>query len=304
MKKLFLILITAASSAGLFAQQNPQYSQYMFNGLAINPAYAGSKDYLSAAALYRKQWTDFKGAPQTATFSVHSPISNNKMGLGFSFMTDKIGPTSRLDFYGHYAFHVETGNGVLALGIQGGITQFTANLTDLKTFDLNDKVQANGNESEMLPNAGAGAYYYSEKFYAGLSVPALLSDDWKSSADKTSAPSRVMHYFFTTGIVLGNSDNFKIKPSVMLKYVNAAPVSYDINANAFIGKILGVGVSYRSEDAIVGLLSLQLTPQLRFGYSYDMTQTDIKDYSSGTHEIMLGYDFGHEVPKVRVPRYF
>jgi type IX secretion system PorP/SprF family membrane protein len=113
-----------------------------------------------------------------------------------------------------------------------------------------------------------------------------------------------MHYFFTTGIVLGGSDNFKVKPSVMLKYAQNVPLNYDINANLFFGKVLGVGVSYRSEDALVGLLSLQLTPQLRFGYSYDMIQTDIKDYGPASHEFMLGYDFGHEVPKVRVPRYF
>jgi type IX secretion system PorP/SprF family membrane protein len=304
MKKIFILLLTAATGLGANAQQLSHYSQYMFNGLVINPAYAGSKNYLSAAALYRQQWTDFDGAPKTATFSIHSPISSGKMGLGFTFISDKIGPTSRMDFFGSYAFKIETGSGVFALGIQGGATQYTATLSGLRTFDAGDNVQANGDDSEFLPNAGAGLYYYTETFYAGFSVPHLLSDDPKSSSDTKTGPSNVMHYLFTTGIVLGSSDNFKIKPSVMLKYVQAAPFNYDINANFFFGKILGVGLSYRSEDAIVGLLSLQLTPNLRLGYSYDLTQSDIKDYSNGSHEIMLGYDFGSEVPKVRVPRYF
>jgi len=304
MKKIFVFLLAVAAATNLSAQQNPQYSQYMFNMLAVNPAYAGSKDYLTTAALYRQQWSDFEGAPQTATFSIHGPISAGKMGLGFTFISDKIGPVSRMDFFGSYAFHLETGSGVFALGIQGGGVQYTATLADLRTFDVGDNVQANGNESEFLPNAGAGLYYYTPKFYAGLSVPQLLSDDPKSTSDVKTGPSNTMHYFFNTGIVLGSSDNFKIKPSVMLKYVQNVPMTYDINANLFFGKVVGVGVSYRSEDAIVGLLSLQLTPQLRFGYSYDLTQTDIADYSSGTHEVMLGYDFGHAVPKVRVPRYF
>ncbi|HLG34028.1 MAG TPA: type IX secretion system membrane protein PorP/SprF [Bacteroidia bacterium] len=304
MKKLFVFLLAAVTASNLYAQQNPHYSQYMFNGLAINPAYAGSKDYLSTCALYRMQWMDFPGAPKTATFSIHGPISAGKMGLGFTFISDKIGPTSRMDFNAAYAFHIETGSGVFALGIQGGGTQYSAKLSDLHTFDLNDDVQANGDKSEFRPNAGAGLYYYTEKFYAGLSVPELLKDDPKSTSDIKTGPSNAMHYFFTTGIVLGSSDNFKLKPSVMVKYARNAPVNYDINANFFFGKVLGVGVSYRSEDALVGLLSLQLTPQLRFGYSYDMIQTDIKEFGPASHEFMLGYDFGHEVPKVRVPRYF
>jgi type IX secretion system PorP/SprF family membrane protein len=304
MKKLLVFLLAVVTANNLFAQQTPQYSQYMFNGLAINPAYAGSKDYLSACALYRMQWMDFPGAPKTGTFSIHTPISAGKMGLGLTFITDKIGPTSRMDFSAAYAFHIETGSGVFALGVKGGGTQYSAKLSELKTFDPNDQVQINGDKSEFRPQAGAGLYYYTDKFYAGLSVPELLKDDPKKSSDIKTGPSNAMHYFFTTGIVLGSSDNFKIKPSVMLKYADSAPLNYDINANLFFGKVLGIGVSYRSEDALVGLLSLQLTPQLRFGYSYDMIQTDIKDFAPASHEFMLGYDFGHEVPKVRVPRYF
>jgi type IX secretion system PorP/SprF family membrane protein len=298
MKKLLLLVLLFVAVLNLKAQQTPQYSQYMFNGLAINPAYAGSKDYLSLTALYRKQWADFPGAPETQTFSAHGPVSQGKMGLGFLFINDKTGKSSkRMDFMADYAFHIETGSGVLALGIQGGISQFSNNLSELRVFDLNDNT-ANANESEVFPNAGAGLYYYTAKFYAGASAPQLLSTSPKA------APTLVNHFFFTTGIVLGSGDNFKLKPSVLLKSVPAAPLSYDINVNAFFGSMLGIGVSYRSEDAIVGLLELQITPQLRFGYSYDMVQSDIKDFAPASHEVMLGYDFGHEVPKVRVPRYF
>lgn len=298
MKKLLLLLLTSVAALQLTAQQNPQYSQYMYNGLAINPAYAGSKDYISLAAAYRKQWVDFPGAPETQTFSAHTPISQKKMGLGFLFVNDKTGESNkRMDFMLSYAFHIETGSGILALGIQGGISQFSNDLSKLRTFDPGDNI-ANRNETEMFPNAGAGLYYYAEKFYAGASAPQLLSTDPKA------APPLVNHFFVTSGVVLGSGDNFKLKPSFLLKFVQSAPLNYDINLNAFFGKIVGVGVSYRSEDAIVGMIELQLTPQLRLGYSYDMIMSDIKDYAPASHEIMLGYDFGHEVPKVRVPRYF
>ena len=298
MKKLLLLLLLFVAALNLTAQQTPHYSQYMYNGLAINPAYAGSKDYLSLAALYRKQWVDFPGAPETQTFSAHSPISQGKMGLGFLFVNDKTGESNkRMDFIASYAFHIETGGGVLALGIQGGIIQFSNDFTKLRVWDTGDNV-ANMDESEMFPTAGAGLYFYTGKFYAGASAPQLLSTDPKL------APTLVNHFFLTSGIVLGSSDNFKLKPSFLLKMAPPSPLSYDINLNAFFGKVLGVGVSYRSEDAIVGLLQLQLTPQLRLGYSYDMVQSDIKDFAPASHEIMLGYDFGHEVPKVRVPRYF
>lgn len=298
MKKLLLLLLVSVAALNLNAQQTPHYSQYMYNGLAINPAYAGSKNYLSLAALYRKQWVDFPGAPETQTFSAHGPVSQGQMGLGFLFVNDKTGKSNkRMDFIASYAFHIETGNGVLALGVQGGIIQFSNKLSELRTFDAGDNI-ANTDETEMFPTAGAGLYYYTETFYAGASAPQLLSTDPKS------APTLINHFFVTSGIVLGSGENFKLKPSFLLKMAPPAPLSYDINLNAFFGKILGIGVSYRSEDAIVGLLELQLTPQLRLGYSYDMVQSDIKDFAPGSHEIMLGYDFGREVPKVRVPRYF
>lgn len=297
-KKLLVLLLLSVGACELKAQQFPQFSQYMYNGLVINPAYAGSKDYLSLTGVYRKQWADFPGAPETQTFTAHGPLSQGKMGLGFIFINDKTSDASKhMDFSAAYAFHIETGSGKLSLGIQGGISQYTTDLTKLRVYDLNDNI-ANSNESEIFPLASAGLYYYTEKFYAGFSVPQLLSNSPKA------APSLVNHFFLTSGIVLGSSDNFKLKPSFLLKMTSTSPVSYDINLNAFFGKVIGVGVSYRSEDAIVGMIELQLTPQLRLGYSYDMVQSDIKDFAPASHEIMLGYDFGHEVPKVRVPRYF
>jgi type IX secretion system PorP/SprF family membrane protein len=298
MKKLLVLLFLSVAAVDLSAQQTPLFSQYMYNGLAINPAYAGSKDYLSLTAVYRKQWVDFPGAPQTQTFTAHGPLSQGKMGLGFLFMNDKTGEANkRMDFIAAYAFHIQTGSGTLSLGIQGGVIQFSNDMTKLRTFDLGDNI-AGMNESEISPTAGAGLYYYTDKFYFGASAPQLLTNDPKV------APKLDQHFFVTSGIVLGSSDNFKLKPSFLLRLAPPAPLSYDINLNAFFGRMLGIGVSYRAEDAIVGLLELQITPQLRFGYSYDMIQSDIKNYASGSHEFMLGYDFGHEVPKVRVPRYF
>jgi type IX secretion system PorP/SprF family membrane protein len=297
-RTLLVLLLLLAGTCDLKAQQFPQFSQYMYNGLIINPAYAGSKDYLSLTGVYRKQWADFPGAPETETFTAHGPLSQGKMGLGLVFINDKTSDASKhMDISAAYAFHIETGGGTLSLGIQGGITQYSTDLSKLRVYDLNDNV-AGLNESEIFPIASAGLYYYTDKFYAGFSAPQLLTNSPKA------APSLVNHFFLTSGIVLGSGDNFKLKPSFLLKMAPPAPLSYDINLNAFFGKVIGIGVSYRSEDAIVGLVELQLTPNLRLGYSYDMVQSAIKDFAPASHEIMLGYDFGHEVPKVRVPRYF
>jgi len=297
-RTLLVLLLLLAGACDLKAQQYPQFSQYMYNGLIINPAYAGSKDYLSLTGVYRKQWADFPGAPETETFTAHGPLSQGKMGLGLVFINDKTSEASKhMDISAAYAFHIETGSGTFSLGVQGGIAQYSTDLSKLRVYDLNDNV-AGLNESEIFPIASAGLYYYTDKFYAGFSVPQLLTNSPKA------APSLVNHFFLTSGIVLGSGDNFKLKPSFLLKMTSTSPLSYDINLNAFFGKVIGIGVSYRAEDAIVGLVELQLTPNLRLGYSYDMVQSAIKDFAPASHEIMLGYDFGHEVPKVRVPRYF
>ena len=306
MKKILLIAVIGLLSWPAFSQQHPMLSQYMFNGLILNPAYAGSKDFVSTGLVYRKQWVDFDGAPETQTAYIHGPLKNKKIGLGFSLINDKIGVTNRTDAYGSYAYHIKSGKGKFAMGLQAGVSYYRAKLSDLIYWDKNDPVFAADIQSNLLPNAGVGIYYYERKFYAGLSVPHLLSYDPQKSLsfDIEKVPHQVRHYFFSTGYVAEISEDVKIKPSVLVKYVADAPVAFDINCNILLANTFWIGASYRAGDAIVGIIEYQISPKLRLGYSYDATLSDIKDHSSGSHEIMIGYDFGYDIMKMKTPRYF
>jgi type IX secretion system PorP/SprF family membrane protein len=307
MKKLILLPIVCLMWMAGYSQQHPMLSQYMFNGLILNPAYAGSKDYISTGLLYRKQWVEFDGAPVTQTAFIHGPLKSRKVGIGFSLINDKIGVTNRTDAYGSYAYHLKVGErGKFSMGLQAGVSYYNARLSDLIYWDKNDPVFAEEVQTNLLPNAGVGVYYYERKFYAGLSVPHLLSYDPQKSLsfEVEKVPHQVRHYFFSSGYVAEVNDDFKIKPSVLVKYVPDTPVEFDINCNVLLANTFWIGASYRTGDAIVGIIEYQITRKMRLGYSYDATISDIRNHSSGSHEIMLGYDFGYDIMKMKTPRYF
>ena len=292
-----------------YCQQDILVSQYMFNHLLLNPAYAGSKDYMMATLLYRKQWVDFKGAPTTQVASLHAPIGLTNFGWGALVSHDKIGVTDRTDVYANAAYHLPVGNKLkLSMGIRAGGGFYSYKNSDLIYWDANDPAFAGDRTSTFLPNIGAGVYLYGNKFYAGLSVPTIISYDPTKSlsinSNGTIVPRQVRHYFATTGVALELNPNVVFKPSVLVKYVQNAPVEADFNASVLLSQILWIGASYRTNDSFVALLEFQLTKQLRFGYSYDFTTTDVKNYSNGSHEIMLGYDFGYDIMKIKTPRYF
>ena len=292
-----------------YCQQDILVSQYMFNHLLLNPAYAGSKDYMMATLLYRKQWVDFKGAPTTQVASLHAPIGLTNFGWGALVSHDKIGVTDRTDVYANAAYHLPVGNKLkLSMGIRAGGGFYSYKNSDLIYWDANDPAFAGDRTSAFLPNIGAGVYLYGNKFYAGLSVPTIISYDPTKSlsinSNGTIVPRQVRHYFATTGVALELNPNVVFKPSVLVKYVQNAPVEADFNASVLLSQILWIGASYRTNDSFVALLEFQLTKQLRFGYSYDFTTTDVKNYSNGSHEIMLGYDFGYDIMKIKTPRYF
>lgn len=290
----------------VYGQQHPLFSHYMFNGLYINPAYAGSKEFVSTTLIARKQWTGFEGAPSTQIASLHAPLNNEKVGLGVVIANDKIGITNQTDFYGSYAYHLPMSTGKLSLGLSGGFSYFKSKFSDLIVWDPDDPVYETNSLSNILPNFGAGVYYYSKKFYAGLSVPQLLSYDPEQAlhieVDKVHKVSR--HYYLSSGGILGTRGELKFRPSFMIKYAANAPIQYDLNMNMLISDIIWVGASYRSSDAVVLLLEYQVNKKLRVGYSYDLTLTQMRTYSSGSHEIILGYDFGFNVLKMKTPRYF
>jgi type IX secretion system PorP/SprF family membrane protein len=306
--RFFVILIVFLSCFNVTAlgQQHALFSHYMFNGMYINPAYAGSKDFVSTTLIVRKQWTGFEGAPSTQIASLHAPLRNKKIGLGAVICNDKIGITNQTDFYGSYAYHLPLNEGKLSMGLNGGFSYFKSKFSDLTVWDPDDPVYETNSLSNILPNFGAGLYYYTKKFYSGISVPQLISYDpdqpFHIKMDKTHKVSR--HYYFTSGMIIATKGELKFRPSFMVKYVTNTPVQYDINLNLLISDIIWVGGSYRSGDAVVLMLEYQVDKKLRVGYSYDLTLSEISNYSSGSHEIVIGYDFGFNVLKMKTPRYF
>jgi len=302
----FLFVVVLMQTIRSEAQQHPMFSHYMFNGLYINPAYAGSKEFVSTTFIARKQWTGFEGAPSTQIASLHAPLKRKKIGLGVVISNDKIGITNETDLYGSYAYHIQTNSGILSLGLSAGFSYFRSQFSDLTVWDPDDPVYETNSLSNVLPNFGAGLYYYSQKFYAGLSVPQILSYDedqaFHIKIDKTHKVVR--HYFLTSGMIVETRGELKLRPSMMIKYTSNTPIQYDLNLNFILSDIIWLGATYRSEDAIVLLAAYQVSKKLRIGYSYDMTLSDIRTYSSGSHEIIVGYDFGFNVLKMKTPRYF
>ncbi len=309
MKRIYISAMLMFFSVAGYCQQDILVSQYMFNHLLLNPAYAGSKDYMMATLLYRKQWVDFKGAPTTQVASLHGPVGLTNFGWGALISHDKIGVTDRTDAYLNAAYHLPVGPKMkLSLGLRAGGGYYSYKNSDLIYWDSNDPLFAGDKTSKFIPNIGAGAYLYTDKFYVGLSVPNVISYDTTKvlSLDMSGnvVPNQVRHYFATAGVALEVNPDVVIRPSVLVKYVQNAPVEADFNVNVLLAQVLWVGGSYRTEDSFVALLELQLTKKFRLGYSYDFTTTDVKNYSAGSHEIMIGYDFGYDIMKVKTPRYF
>jgi type IX secretion system PorP/SprF family membrane protein len=309
MKKICVSALLMFFSVTAYCQQDILVSQYMFNHLLLNPAYAGSQDYMMATLLYRKQWVNFDGAPTTQIATLHGPLGLTNFGWGAMISHDKIGVTDRTDVYANAAYHLPVSSKLkLGLGLRAGGGYYSYKNSDLVYWDANDPAFAGDHTSKFLPNVGVGLYLYSSKFYAGLSVPTVISYDPSKSLsldlNGTVVPHQVRHYFATAGVALEVNPDVVLKPSILVKYVPNAPIEADFNLNVLLAKMIWVGGSYRTGDSFVGIIELQLTKKLRLGYSYDFTLTDVKDYSSGSHEIMLGYDFGYDIMKIKTPRYF
>lgn len=302
---ILLMLVTTGST--IYAQQTPLQSHYMFNGLLLNPAYAGTKEYVSSAMMYRKQWVGLDGAPSTQTLSIHGPLKSKKIGLGMYLLKDKIGVTSETDLYGSFSYHLPMPDGKFSFGMQAGMNYFKSDLVNLRYWDPQDQVFIYNSYSNVLPNIGVGAFYYEPLFYAGFSVPNLLSynkNERFSVKSDTVIYQYNRRYLLTSGYVIETEKDFKLKPSFLIKYEKGGPMQFDINMNVLINDIFWVGVSYRSNDAIVALLEYQVNRKFRVGYSYDYTLNKLRTYESGSHEIMIGYDFGYDVLKMKTPRYF
>lgn len=302
MKKiqLFLGVIFLLCASTVQGQQDPQYTQYMYNMNVLNPAYAGSKGVMSVGLLARKQWVNVDGAPSTYTFALHSPIGN-AVGLGVSAIQDEIGPATESNIYVDFSYTVFTSDeGRLAFGLKGGFT-----FLDVDYWSTIDPELSGLNEPVSLsePNFGAGIFYYDSRFYAGLSVPNFLETRHiEKEGGIVSTASERMHYFLTAGYVFDVSDELKLKPSTMLKATDGSPLSVDLSANLLYKEKVELGLSYRFDDSLSGLVGFQVNDDLRIGYAYDHTTTTWGEFNSGTHELILTFEFNRK--NFKSPRFF
>lgn len=304
MKKIYIItfLLGVLLFQEVNAQQDPQYTQYMYNMNVVNPAYAGSKESLSITALYRKQWSGLDGAPETFTFSAHSPFGD-KVGLGLSAIKDELGPISETNVYVDFSYTLQLSESFkLALGVKAGATFHDVGLIDLELQDPSDPFFSQ-DISNTYPNIGAGAFLYTDNFYFGLSVPNLLNSVHLDE-NGIKFGSETNHYFATAGYVFQVSENVKLKPSVMVKSAFDAPISYDGNLNALFFEKFEIGASYRLDDSFSGLVGFQATPNIRIGYAYDSVMSDLEAVASDSHEVILTFDLFFKKRSLRSPRYF
>lgn len=310
MKKISILFILAILITGnLFSQQDAMFTHYMYNTLGVNPAYAGSRDALTMTALHRSQWLGFPGAPVTQTFTAHSPILSNKIGLGLSVINDKIGPMQTASVFADFAYHLKiNAKSKLSFGVKAGGNLFNATLADLQITQSNDIAFASNLQSRFLPNFGFGTYYYAERFYAGVSIPKLLENRFETNQISGSANLfwEKRHYFLIAGAMLDINEELQFKPTTLIKITNGSPAQADLTAQFVYNKKFSLGAMYRTNSAIGALLGFFLGEQLYAGYSFDWsTVNKTGRYNSGTHEIMLRYDFIYrDKAKIRSPRYF
>lgn len=304
--KKHIYILTVLMTALLFqesqAQQDPQYTQYMYNMNVVNPAYAGSKESLSLTALYRNQWSGLSDNPVTYTFSAHSPIGE-KVGLGLSAIRDEYGPVKETNVFADFSYTLQMSSTIkLALGVKAGATFHDVGLMDLDLQDPNDPAFGE-NINNTYPNIGAGAFLYGDNFYVGVSVPNMLKST-HLDANGQKFGEEANHYFATAGYVFQLSENFKLKPSVMVKSAFEAPVSFDGNLNALFYDRFELGASYRLDDSFSGLVGFQVTPNIRIGYAYDHVISDIKVAGPASHEVVLTFDIFMKPRILRSPRFF
>jgi len=302
LKVMILIICSVLTCSKLNAQQEPMYSQYMFNMIQINPAYAGNRAANNVTALFRKQWIGIDGAPTTATISYDSRLEDSNVGYGVLLYNDQIGIESTSGLEAFYSYRLSFRNSFLSMGLSAGILNYRTGLSDVETVISDPAFRDNVNI--ILPAVGFGILYACDNWSAGLSIPALLNTKINSQTYQTMSDAS-NHFFLTGGYIFDVSESVKLKPSILLKAVKGAPFEFDFNINAWILKTVGLGVSYRTGDALIGMFEFQITPELGLGYAYDYTITQLRDFNTGTHELMLRYEFGNKkTNRTLSPRYY
>jgi len=305
MKKGTIILMFCVLAMSSYGQQVPLSSQYMMNRLVMNPAYAGELGYYSASLSYRKQWTGIEGAPTTQNLSIHGPMMKGKLGVGIMLFRDVIGVSKENNVSASFAYKIRSKSGsILSLGLAGSAV-FTSNQwSQIKTTDANDIAFAANSPMYVFPDFSAGIYFNTKDYFAGFSIPMFLQHQLEGSSSSYSIQNDFNQYnYLLEGGYKMNFDNIQIRPSLLWRYLPNAAHQFDFNLVADIDDMIGIGISYRTQDAIVGMLQFQVNDQIIVGYSYDHTTSDLQQFDNGSHEIFLRYDFRYKVKAID-PRFF
>lgn len=287
---LTCLLLCTLFTAGL-AQQYPVFTQYYFNELVINPAYAGNHVQLSATAMYRNQWVNFPGAPKTFNFSTHTALMKNKVGLGLMVNRDEIGSYRNNHIYGSYAYKIHLQDATLALGLQAGVNLLGANFSSLDLSHQGDASFYNF-VNEIKPNFGVGAFFSKKNYFLGFSIPFLMNNKVATSAEDFLSEIREARYYFLRGgivLPLDRTEKVKMSPSALIRAQEGQPLSFDLNTAFIFYDVFSIGASYRLGDSFIGYIDLKLSEKIHFGYSYDLTSSSINGFSNGTHEFMLNF---------------
>ncbi|MDQ6469845.1 type IX secretion system membrane protein PorP/SprF [Flavobacterium sp. LHD-80] len=302
-KKVFTV-ITTLSVFGAYAQQEPQYTQYMYNTLTVNSAYAGSLGHLAITGLYRTQWVGLDGAPTTQSFTLDTPIAKN-VGLGLSVINEEIGPSEEQFIDANFSYTIQSGQThKLSFGVKGGGRVLNIDWTKGSHRDP-DVVFRENITNKFVPVVGAGLYWHGERDYIGLSIPNFLTRERYNYDDiADDLVNERMHLYLIGGIVFDLSAHTKFKPAMLVKYVSGAPLIADFSANFLFNDVITLGASYRTSDSVSAMAALQIAPQFTVGYAYDYTTTELQNYNSGTHEIMLRFELVSRKKGLKSPRFF
>jgi type IX secretion system PorP/SprF family membrane protein len=304
-RQLVYIILLLGIGSSAFSQLQPLLDQYHLNGLAINPAYAGSHEALNIGLYSRIQWVGFEGAPRTNTFFVHSPLRNKKVNLGLILMGDKLGSKRETGVLLNYAYRIELGKGKWSLGLAAGLTNISIDLNSLRYGDLEDPLLQTPEKSVLLPEFSIGSYYYTEKYFVGISMPLFLSH-YANEADgnyQLHLSLKAANYLLTAGYLFAISDGIEMLPSILLKTNPSNNTQLDLQCNVILRERVWIGTGVRTNGSLTALLQLQVNPQLKIGYSYGYELSELSNYQHGSHEVVLQYNFRY-ILEVMSPRYF
>lgn len=302
MKNLVIILLLVNIS--IYAQQDAQYTNYMYNTININPAYAGSRGVTSIFGLHRNQWVGLDGAPVTNTLSINSPITNSNVGIGLSFVNDRIGASDESSISADVSYTIQTSSVYkLAVGLKGSAHLLNVDYSKLDRYDMNDPRFQNNIENEFSPNIGAGIYFYSDKLYLGFSVPNFSETNIYNDNASIASVER-MHYYLIGGYVFDLSTSIQFKPALMLKSTQGAPLQVDLSANFLFNEKFVLGAAWRWDAAMSLMAGFQINQGLYIGYAYDLETTQLANYNSGSHEIFLRFELFKKQDKIVSPRFF